>query len=227
MASRLIKLQTAVFTRDLNLNDEYKKSHFLLTLKENLGALFNGEPLIFPGGFDDAPDYPRIIMTSKDNVFSANIALTRTDIFYNIPADETQNIEELLSIQRNNISLFIKSLENVSVVRIGFVAYAEHIIDDENATKYIIRKFFKEDKFDEPKELLFRYIQNSKLESIEFNNVITTSGNRASKKINLVVDINTNPEQSNRVDLNIFEKIINYTSERAKAYIEGFPNTAI
>jgi hypothetical protein len=220
------KIQTAVFTRSLDFAiDGYNKATFLEELGKELGDIFDGEPVFIPIPNNAPPEIPRIILNSKNNSFSCNISLLRTDLLLNMDNNIGVGGRDPFISQKENLLRVVSFLKNKNSVinRIGFVVNVEYSSPD--SVEFVKKEFVKEGKLENSKELLIRYNKASLLDDIKMNNLIAISG----KKENVImvqIDINTAPEimVSSDFNENILEKIINYSIERTKKITKNFPN---
>lgn len=227
MEATIKKIQTAIFTRNFQIQNEYDKSNILLELKEKVGDIFNGQPIWVPVPNDAPQEIPRIVLNSLDNVYSCNIALNRSDVFLNLANPVEKETDALFEKQKSNsFKIFTYLKEKGAVInRVGFVVDVEY--QNEKGVEFLRERMLKENKFQEPKELSFRYNHTDRIEEIdiETNNLITISGKTGSDIIQVQFDINTVAEIIGKADFSkdYFEKIIAYSERKSKKMIDTFP----
>lgn len=227
MDNKIKKIQTAIFTRKFQISNEYEKSNLLLELREKIGDVFSGQPVLIPVPNDAPPEIPRIILNSADNLFTCNIALNRTDIFFNSVNSAENDINILLEKQKLNSSKLFDFLKEkkIEIARIGFVIDVDYTI--QNALEFLRVEFVRNNKFEDPKELSFRYNKADEINEIDIamNNLVTIAGKRDSNLIQIQLDINTAAEIMGSSDFSkeYFEKIMNYSIQKTKLIIEKFP----
>jgi len=229
METRIKKIQTAIFTRNFNVTDDTGRAQLLIDINAHTSSIFNVPPVQVPIPSDAPPEFPRIILNSTGNVFNCNISLMRTDIFYNIPSDNADNLEILLATQKNNTENIFNFLINRGIIvsRIGFIVdvIKELSSEEGNGHDYLRNKFISDDRFQDPKELMFRYNKADRSDNFDINNLITITG-KPSNKIILQTDINTVAEIMNTANFNLdnFNEIIDYGIQKTKGLIDNFPN---
>lgn len=229
METKIRKIQTAIFTRNFQIANDYERAQLLLDLKSATCDTFNGDPVLIPIPNDAPLDIPRIILNSSDKAYACNIALNRTDIFYNVSDDSEINLDVLLQAQKDNslkLFSFLKSKDAI-INRVGFVVNVDFVVEesDKNSFDYLKEHFLKDDKLEDPKELLLRYNKLSNSPKFEMNNLVTIQSKR-SDVIAVQTDINTVAEIMS--DSNFlkddFEEIINYSTDKSQNVINAFPN---
>ncbi len=229
MQTKIKKIQTAIFTRNFQVANDYERAQLLLDLKSATVDTFNGDPVLIPVPNDVPLDIPRIILNSNDRVYTCNIALNRTDVFYNVPDDSEINLDVLLQTQKDNslkLFNFLKSKDAI-INRVGFVVNVEFVVEenDKNSFDYLKEHFLKDDKLEDPKELLLRYNKLSSSPKFEMNNLVTIQSKR-SDIIAVQTDINTVAEimRDSNFSKDDFEEIINYSIDKSQNVINAFPN---
>lgn len=133
-------LRIALFFTSLNFADKLEIAN---SLTKSLSVL-DGNPLIIPIP-DDAPaDIPRIILKSKNEDYSVNIAPQRVDFFYNEKGSEPKTYKTFSMEMLETIRI----LENV--LRQNFAANVNRIglmvdvgLEQGDAIKYILKYFSK------------------------------------------------------------------------------------
>lgn len=227
MVATIKKIQTAIFTRNFQIQNEYDKSNILLELKEKVGDIFNGQPIWVPVPNDAPPEIPRIVLNSLDNLYSCNIALNRSDVFLNLANPVEKETRVLFEEQKSNsFKIFDYLKEKGAVInRVGFVVDVEY--QNEQGVEFLREQMLKENKFKEPKELLFRYNHKDSIGEIdiETNNLVTISGKTGSDIIQVQFDINTVAEIMGTTNFSKdnFEKIISYSVNSIEDRIQKFP----
>lgn len=228
METKIRKIQTAIFTRNFNISNDLERASLLTEINKSVGHIFNGMPTQLPIPNDAPPEFPRFILNSLDNKFSCQVALSRVDVFYNIPNESTDDCEQLFEIQKNNIqNVFNFLLSKSEIFRVGFITVMEAILSQEegNSTDYLRNNFIQKDRFISPKELLFNYNCAGKSENFDMNNLIIINA-KENANIILQTDINTVAEgmDKNKFNLENFIEIIDYAVEKTKELKSSFPN---
>lgn len=229
METKIIQIQTAVFTKNFNIPNDLDRATLLTEINTHSGTIFNGQPTLLPIPNDAPQEIPRYILNSSDGKFGCNIALSRTDIFYKIPTESTENFEQLLEVHRNNAENIFTFLLSKGIVinRIGFIVTAEKILSSGEGTSldYLRSNFIREDKLNTPKELTLNYNRSSRSENFEMNNLITLSA-KAVGGISMQTDINTIPEMMSTANFNLqnFVEIVDHTIQETKLFVDDFPN---
>lgn len=235
MINKIKKIQTAVFTRDFNLNNDISRAQLLLDLDKNvfLKKIFDAPLEQVPIPSDAPQEIPRVMLKSNDNKFRCNIALSRTDLIFNILSDNVQSLDDLLEIQKNNSKDVIRFLidRNALINRIGFITVVEKLLTFEEGNSgrdYLKSNFILEDKFNNPKELILRYNYANRSKNFDMNNSIIIDG-KSDNKITLQTDINTTAELMNTASFKLstldeIDEIIDYAIIQSKKFIYNFPN---
>lgn len=113
-------LQSAFFVTNVNLSDKLDVAN---KVKKGLDIL-DGDPTVLPVPNDALLEIPRIILTSKNKVFSCNISPERIDFIINKSKATELNInleEEILEKSEILSKLILKSL-NWSIHRLAFIS---------------------------------------------------------------------------------------------------------
>jgi hypothetical protein len=229
MEAKIKKIQTVFFTRNFNIPNDVFKASFLTRLNGYSSQIFNGQPQMLPIPNDAPQEFPRFILSSSDNMFNCNISLLRTDIFYNIPDLATESNEQLLEKQKTNSQNIFSFLirEGIGVNRIGFIIVAEKALGAEegDALSYLRNNFIRDNKLNNPKELVINYNRASQSENFEMNNLITVN-TKENTSIIIQIDINTLAERMNGVDFTLenFYEIISYAIRESQVFSDNFPN---
>lgn len=230
MQINIKQVQTAIFTNNFNISSDLLRASFLTEINDNSSEVFNGQPIQLPIPNEVPQEVPRFILNSIDSRFSCNIALSRTDIFFNVPAGHGETFDELMNIQKSNstnIFTFLLS-KGVTINRVGFIILAEVILSPEegDCLNYMKTSFINDTKLTAPKELIINYNHAGSSENFEMNNIFTMSGKAGDQLISLQIDVNTLAEIMNTANFNEnnFEEIINHTIQSSKSLIENFPN---
>ncbi len=151
--SRLVKLQSVIFTPHLNLTN---KLSLINWFSEAIPGIFDGEPISIPVPQETPPEIPRIILQSKDNSWNLHISLLRTDlVFLSIPEDSrTIPIEEFIETSKKLFSEY-KEKYDVFIQRLALVTERVLVDLDKTPGEYATERFCKE-KFakysDKPEE---------------------------------------------------------------------------
>lgn len=230
MATRIKKIQTPIFTRNFNIVNDMQRSQLLLDIENHSRDIFNVSPVLVTIPNDAPPEIPRILISNTSGQYSGNIALSRTDVFFNIPENENRSLDDLLRIQKNNSKNIFSFLisKGIIIQRIGFVTIAEKSLTPEegkNGNEYLRKKFIKSDRMQSPKEIILRYNHRTNIpNSFEMNNVIQITG-KLNNTIILQTDINTVAKIANTANFTLenFEEIIDYAIQKTKELINNFP----
>lgn len=229
MDTKFRKIQTAIFTKNFNLIDDASRAQFLLDIKESSRVIFDASPVQVPIPSNAPPEFPRIILNSIDGRFNCNITLSRTDVIFNVPENNTQSLADLLTTQKNNFKNIFDFLVSKSIVinRIGFIVVAEKLLSqgEGGGCAYLKNNFIKDTKFNNSKELIFRYNQAGNSENFGMNNLINING-KASNRILVQTDINTLAELMGSASFNSnnLNEIIDYMMQKTQDFINNFPN---
>jgi hypothetical protein len=221
---KILKIQTALFTKNLNISDDYAKSEILIEIKKDIAAIFDGNPNIIPIPNDAPAEIPRIILNSKNSSYSCNISLNRTDVFLNKQEEPNGDI---LDKQKENVSKIFNFIKNRGAIinRIGFVVFYEE--ENEDNINFIKSNYLKDGILDDLKELVIRYNkeETSLAEISNLNNIIEISALKNKKIINFFTDINTLAENmaEKNFDYANFEKIIDFAISANKKISSAFP----
>ena len=222
-------LQTAIFTKNFLIKDDYEKSKILIGLKEKIGDIFDGQLVSIPIPNDAPPEFPRFTMNSQNKIYSCDVSLVRTNILFDVAVDMEKNQNNLMEKQKK-VSLKLFNLfkeENIIINRIGFVAKAYY--KKENGVDFLRSEFINEKKLKSPKELLIRYNQKNDLPllKIEMNSLVTFSNKINNKEIiNIQTDINTVAEIMPDINFCIDDKglaVLDFSIEKTKEFINNFP----
>jgi len=219
------KIQFALFPKNLDLTDKIKIAN---DLKSNAGGIFDGEPTILPLLNDAPPEIPRIILKSKDNVFSCNISNSRIDFFLqNASAENNFEVvkkDYLLKVE-SLYKYFVNNLKT-SIGRIGFVVNFVSKLDD-SANKLLIQTVLQNDfyfaKSSKIKNISLIFSEGDKLNNgFDVNRIIQIESLRKisdpadDKLISIKYDLNTSPEkfkESNLTYENIKSILVAISSE--------------
>lgn len=226
METKIKKIQTAIFIKNLNISNDLERAGFFTEMHKELSEIFNGQPTQLPIPNDVPPEIPRFILNSANGKFTCNVSLSRVDIFCNIPDSE---INLLFEEQKSSIQVVFNFLSSKKIIvnRIGFIAVTEKILVQEegNSLDYLKRNFIKDSKFEDPKELMFRYNKADSSENFEMNNLVIINA-KINTGIILQSDINTMAEIMNDANFNSknINEIIDYSIKKTKEVITNFPN---
>lgn len=229
METKIRKIQTAIFTKSFNVIDDAGRAQLLLDIDKHSGVIFDAPPVQVPIPNDAPPEFPRIILNSIDTRFNSNITLSRTDIFFSIPGDNKLILSDLLQTQKSNSENIFNFLigRGIIINRIGFIVITEKILSPEEGDRYVYLRnnFIKEGRFNNPKELMFRYNSAGRSMNFDMNNSIIISG-KLDNKIILQTDINTVAELIGSINFSIlnFVEVIDYSINQSINYINNFPN---
>lgn len=216
------KIQLALFPKNFNLIDKVKVAN---DLKVKTGSLFDGESTILPLPIDAPLEIPKIILQSKDNIFTCNVAIPRIDFSQQV--NEKQTFEETkkdyLAKVKQIYSYFIKD-QDLIIGRIGFVV--DFITDlTESSNKKLQNQLLKETcyfaKSEKIKSISLVFVEEDNINgSWEVNRLIKIDSLRKisepadDQKLALRYDINTIPEKINEYSLTVenIEKILEVAS---------------
>lgn len=229
MEGKIKKIQTAIFTKKIKIEDEYQKSKLLLDAKDNVSGIFDGEPIQIPAPSDAPEDIPRMILNSRDRRYACNISLSRTDIiggFQN--SNELVDNDDLFNDHiKKSLSVveFLKKAVSVEVIRIGFVVNADFSSD--NPVDFLRDNFFDGDKFKDTKELSFRHNKIDKIDELSgrgINNILMVSAKKDNDTVGIIFDINTLVEDMNKEPLNDsdYAKVLDCALKKFKNEVSEF-----
>ncbi len=212
------KIQLALFPKNFNLVDKVKVAN---DLKVKTESLFDGESTILPLPIDAPLEIPRIILQSKDNSFSCNIAIPRIDFFQQVNEKQKFEVvkENYLAKAKQIYSYFLEDPDLI-IGRIGFVV--DFIADlTESSNKKLQNQLLKETcyfaKSEKMKGISLVFTEENTVDnSWEINKLIKIDSLRKAtesandKRLALRYDINTVPEKINEYNLTVknIEKIL-------------------
>lgn len=229
MDTKIIKIQTAIFTKNFNVTDDAKRAQLLLDIDAHTKSIFNVPPVQVPIPNEAPQEFPRIILNSNSGKYGGNIALSRSDILFNVPRGDTRSLADLLQVQQNNVKNIFDFLisQGVIINRIGFIAVVTKELSPGEGSNfdYLKSQFVKEGKFNFPKELMFRYNFAGRSGNFDMNNLITINS-RPGNIIIITTDINTVAEimTATNFSLENFNEVINYAIKKTQELIDNFPN---
>ncbi|MDX9913273.1 MAG: hypothetical protein RBS77_01705 [Candidatus Moranbacteria bacterium] len=229
MENKIKQIQTAIFVKNFNIINDVEKANFLMEINNNVNSVFNGQPSLSPVPNDAPYEFPRLSLSSLDGRFKCNVALSRVDIFYNVPLDSNDNLEQLLETQKNNSELVFNFLigRGIIVNRTGFIVVIDKELDtgDGNNVEYLRNNFIKDDKFKNPKELILNYNCLGGSGNFDMNNLILIKSD-FDNKIFIQTDINTVAEIMDTANLNLnnYREVIDYSIKKTQEIINDFPN---
>lgn len=209
---KIIKIQTALFTNNLNIADDYAKLGVLdaINKDQNIQQIFGGKINIVPVPANAPIEIPRFILNNQNNDYSCNISPNRTDIFLNRSGNE--EITSILESQKERVLKVFNFLKERGAIinRVGFVVFYEY--EKQDSIKFLEEKFITAGSAKDSKEITIRRNKESVLGETNFNSIIDISAKKESNIINVFTDINTTVEQMPNKDFNISEltDIINF-----------------
>lgn len=227
-------LQAAIFSPGIDLTN--KISFADLIVKETKD-LFDGDPIILPLPADAPAEIPRIILKSKDQSYSLNVAQTRLDFQYNEQVIKdglpTKEIMELKTSFLNHTSSLVDVFMNkvgAKVVRLGFIATFQ-TKPSENTNefigkKYLVKSYATGDLYNVALAILKRISLNKELVNIWFRlNSYRKEGDSLDNKVlTIQLDINTLSDVVLNLDSisvsGFFEKTISYLINNLDKYFD-------
>ena len=226
------KIQLALFSNNFNLTNMSSVANELKTKTENI---FDGQEAILPLPIDAPSEIPRIILKSADNSYSCNIALSRTDFFFQ-DISEGKKLEEVIkdySAKAEKIYSYFVSEKNVRIGRIGFVV--NFVSELSNSSKKLLQDNIFQDKFyfaqsDKLKNIALIFSEKDKLDKFEISRLIKIESLRKKsnpdddKKIAIQYDINTLAEKANEYILSTedIKNILNLSYEEMELNLNKF-----
>lgn len=227
MDFKLQKIQTALFIEGFNIVG-YDKYSFIGEVNNSIGDIFNAEPIVLPPLPLDAPlEIPRIILNSKEGIYTCNIALNRVDMFRNKPQERQERIENILDEQKKQTEKIYDFFKGKKVIinRVGFVVTFLNEIENKTGSEYLRKTFLVDNKLKNPRELQIIYNKQEQNNSIDFNQLFRIIG-QSDNKVVLEIDINTTPELMAKSDFNKnnLSSILDYSIQKIIDIEKNFPN---
>lgn len=202
------KIQIALFSPGVDLSDKLSLAH---TIKSSLSSYLDGDPIILPVP-DDAPmEIPRIIMRSKDDSISINIASNKIDLFLqqSEPNSELRSFSKLFTknskIYEEVLKVLMRSTRTV-MNRSGYVVNLE--IETKDPVDFIQTKYLNSKSFSKKlQEINLGVLINEKLGGknsniwFRINPIRDSKGELDKEKLSALFDVNTVPKESEEFDL--------------------------
>ena len=200
----IISMQSAFFLGALDVKN---KLEFAQDLISSTAGILNGDPLLLPipGKLEDYPaELPFIILKSKDDNFSCNIAKGRIDFLYKGKPETRKNISEFWPEYQKTVSditKFIRDVINERIWRLGFVVVVSREFN-ESINALLMKNYLKPGIFEKPYEIQLNILNKLTYEQVDLNRWIKLRPVRETqdptKDYNFLieVDINTISEKS-------------------------------
>lgn len=229
-------LQIAVFTSTLDLSN---KIGFANQLIQDTKGLFDGDPIVLPIPSDAPPEIPRIILKNKNESYSLNVGLDRTDFFYNereykdnLPTKVLSDLEQDFLGKTDAIVRSIYNISSTRIIRLGFIVTFQSKVSkvDGKANSFVSEQYLKpKDSLKDPYDINIGVLKKIKVGKL-YSNVwfrINPFRKKEDPLDNVVItvrlDINTQAEES--LDLTN-DEIRDYYKE-ASSYINKNLNSYI
>src|SRR3989344_2896066 len=229
-----LNIQTAFFTSGLILSDKLILSSQLI---KETGNFLNGDPIMLPIPPDAPPEFPRMILKSKNEKYLLEIKSSRIDfIVKDDQADKSQKNypAQLIKDYQTKLQSLSSSIINIfktKVIRLGFVLNLQFKVNDavEAVKKSYIKDIkFTKDIFDVNAGFLNKITINNLTTNIWFRvNALRSPEKDKDNKILLVMfDMNTVPEKIlDLTDRNIIDftnSSLEYLDKNLKNYLPEY-----
>ena len=183
-------LQSVFFVTNVNLLDKLDVAN---KVKSGLGIL-DGDPTVLPVPNDAPLEIPRIILTSKNKVFSCNISSERIDLIINKSKVTESNIdleEEILKKSEILSNLIRKSL-NWSVHRLSLISQFKYKpeVGVLNFMKNLLSEQFGADSAELEVHRL-KHIKVGNYKSNQWVRFLSRNGGAPNEFIHILSDVNT------------------------------------
>jgi len=229
-----IGVQTAFFTPGLVFSDKLSLSAQLI---KETGNIFDGDPIMLPIPPDAPPEFPRMILKSKDEKYVLEIKSSRIDFVVksdqkdksqkNYPATLIKDYQDKLQF----LSSSIISIFKAKIVRIGLILNIQFKVND--AVAVIKKSYVNDSKFTkEAYDLNIGFLNKETLNGIDANiwfraNALRLPEKDKDNKILLVMfDANTVPEKvldlSDQNITDFTETTIKYLDKNLKSYLPEY-----
>ncbi len=189
--------QVVLFANYINLNDKLKIAELF---NKQFGKVFDGSPTILPIP-DDAPqEIPRVILNTKNGVFTCNIAINRVDLIY-----KSQIIDEYDSFGKflKDFSILIDKLIQGTFLliegnlnRVGLII--NYAADPKTNTIDFLRSNFLKRSNKEEKDIQVHKRYEAKLVNLKINNwlrIISRKPELKKSPLLIISDINTSRKE--------------------------------
>jgi len=198
-----LSIQTAFFTPGLIFSDKLSLSAQLI--KES-GNIFDGDPIMLPIPPEAPPEFPRMILKSKDEKYILEIKSSRIDFI--VKSDEKDKSQKnypatLIKDYQNKLQSLSSSIISVfktKIVRLGFIINIQFKVND--AVEIIKKSYISDSKFTKDAyDLNIGFLNKITLNSTNTNIWFRANASRSpdedkDNKILLVMfDTNTVPEK--------------------------------
>lgn len=153
---------------DIALSDRIGVAQNLNKATKNL---FSGEQTILPIPDDAPPEIPRIILGSKDKIFSCHVSPKRLEFSLRQKKGENKKLGEVQDdflSQLANIAGAVKTELRVKVERVGIVVNSAMFLK-ESSVDFLMEKFLKQGTIMDPHELNLNFLHKFALGEFKVN----------------------------------------------------------
>jgi hypothetical protein len=166
---------------------------------------------------ESEPDFPILILKSKDGMYQCNLFRSRVDLFLNI-SDENKNkdfIEHKKRFDPKIQSLFEFFSKKSEINRVGYIAKLFFICD--SPSNLIEEKFLK-NKVNRIKEINLRLNIGETTDNLKLNHITKVLPGQLvkdeSEGILIQKDINSVKEEEHKFDKKLFKEFLQYTENK-------------
>lgn len=153
---------------DISLSDRIGVAQSLNKATKNL---FSGEQTILPIPDDAPPEIPRVILGSKDKIFSCHVSPRRLEFSLEQKKGENKRLKEVQDeflSQLANIAHVVKKELGVKVERIGIVVNSA-MFPEEPSVDFLTKKFLRSGTIMDPRELNLNFLHKFTLGGFKVN----------------------------------------------------------
>lgn len=212
-------IQFAVFFATLNLND---RINFVSEINKVTSNTFDGEPLLIPLPSDAPPEFPRIILKSKDEKLNLNISLGRIDLIFENKTAENLEVNEMFkSLSKLNKYIYDLVIKNFSgtINRLGLII----TFNSNKLNLTTVKNFINNDSVDSKnnEEVNINLFARNKIKEFDTNNWTRITGQSHDQNrpgFVIMDDINIRQDKLANLNSEVTEK---FFSEVFKANIEN------
>jgi len=153
---------------NISLSDRIEVAQGLNKATKNL---FNGEPAILPLPDDAPPEIPRIILGSKDKIFSCHVSPRRLEFSLGQKRGENKGLKEVQDdflSQLANIARVVKKELGAKIERVGIVVNSAMFLE-EPPVDFLMKKFLRPGPIVDPRELNLNFLHKFALGEFKVN----------------------------------------------------------
>jgi hypothetical protein len=198
-----VRLQTVFFLSSLDFSSKLKLA---LTLTEILEDLFDTEPTILPVPDNFPQEIPRLVLKSKDKIWTYQVSFNRFELVFDLPPEKygTGEFEDVLGIHAQtglNIWESLQTDYKASGHRIGVVTGFASLGD--NLVDVLRSRFVQPSSAPEPHELQLHALHKLPIDNLNINRWVRCFAGparpdkfEANNLLRVEVDINSVPEET-------------------------------